>query len=291
MSRVSVIIPTKNRSELLMRAIRSVAEQSYTDIEIVVIDDGSTDDTAQRVKALGHEHLNYIKLESSVGGAKARNVGINACVGDYVAFLDDDDEWLPHKIELQMKFANDYKFIGTKINTIRDGNTGTPKRQPSKYNGLPSHTNIDLNDILISNCGISPSSVLMEKPTLLKIKGFDESLNANQGRDLFIRFMKEARSGVRLNEVCVNQYQNHNYGRISEGRGKRLDSIKKVHERYVGLMPNWLRQFDQARILLLEAKVSEDKSTKRKLEVQALTKLRLKGFTKFVKLYLSHFLK
>lgn len=288
MPKVSVVIPTKNRSELLLRAIESVVNQSYKELEVVVVDDGSTDDTESCVAALGHNNLKYIKLNSSVGGAKARNKGIASCKGSYIAFLDDDDEWLPHKVELQMKFVNTYGFIGTRINIVRNGKDFSKNRQIN-ISATPKYTMIDLNDMLISNCGISPSSVLMEKETLLRINGFDESLNANQGRDLFIRFMKEAKHGVRIDEVCVNQYQNHNYGRISEGKGKRLESIRKVHEKYVGLMPNWLRNYDQARILLLEAKVSDSLRTKLKLEVKAFTKLQLQGFRKFIKLYLTHF--
>lgn len=101
MSLVSVVIPTRNRAELLERAIKSVLLQTYNNWEIIIVDDNSTDDTKLVVEKFNDDKIRYITLIGKTGGAAARNVGINNANGEYVAFLDDDDEWLPEKLKKQ----------------------------------------------------------------------------------------------------------------------------------------------------------------------------------------------
>jgi glycosyltransferase involved in cell wall biosynthesis len=103
---VSVIIPTYNRAEMLIRAIRSVLKQTYEDYEIIVVDDGSTDDTAKVMKAYENDKFKYIRYSLNKGGAFARNLGLDSSRGKYIAFLDSDDEWLPTKLEKQTKFID-----------------------------------------------------------------------------------------------------------------------------------------------------------------------------------------
>ena len=109
---VSVVIPTHNRSDLLPRAIRSVFAQTFQDWEVIVVDDGSTDDTAAVVRSFRDERVRYVKLERNSGPSRARNVGIDGARGRYLAFLDSDDEYLPHKLETQLRQfqTNPYKL-------------------------------------------------------------------------------------------------------------------------------------------------------------------------------------
>ena len=101
MSEVSVVIPTKNRKEFLLRAARSALAQTFAPKEVIVVDDGSEDGTPEAVRDLGDPRV--ILLSSSAPGtAHARNTGIEAARGDLIAFLDDDDEWLPEKLEKQV---------------------------------------------------------------------------------------------------------------------------------------------------------------------------------------------
>jgi glycosyltransferase involved in cell wall biosynthesis len=106
---VSIIIPTYNRARLLPNAIRSVLEQSYGHIEIVVIDDGSTDDTRKVLEPFA-EKIRYLTSDHK-GTAHARNVGMRAATGKYIAFLDSDDVYLPYKIELQVAFMEDHPEV------------------------------------------------------------------------------------------------------------------------------------------------------------------------------------
>lgn len=100
--RVSVVIPAYNRERTLLRAVRSVLDQSFRDLELIVVDDASTDDTRTVVEGLADTRVRCVSHDRNRGAAAARNTGIRAARGDYVAFLDSDDEWLPHKLEVQM---------------------------------------------------------------------------------------------------------------------------------------------------------------------------------------------
>lgn len=100
---ISVIIPTFNRATLLPRALQSARQQTYPNLEILVVDDASTDNTREVVAASGDPRIKYLRHDSNRGGAVARNTGLKAARGDYMAFLDSDDEWLPEKLARQME--------------------------------------------------------------------------------------------------------------------------------------------------------------------------------------------
>ena len=100
---VSVIIPTHNRASLLLRAIKSVLAQSFTDFELLIVDDGSSDDTPTVVAGLSDPRIRSFRHSRSRGSAASRNTGIANAVGEYLAFLDDDDEFLPTKLEEQVQ--------------------------------------------------------------------------------------------------------------------------------------------------------------------------------------------
>lgn len=99
---VSVIIPTHNRAEMLKRALKSVLAQTWEDYEVIVVSDGSTDDTDKVMASFKDPRIHFLQHEKSQGASAARNTGISHSRGDYVAFLDDDDEWTANKLEVQM---------------------------------------------------------------------------------------------------------------------------------------------------------------------------------------------
>lgn len=104
---VSVIIPTYNREQLVIESIRSVLEQTYSDLELIVVDDCSTDNTAQCIKAIGDKRIKYYCLEKNSGACVARNLGIEVSKGEYIAFQDSDDLWYPRKLEIQLRTLNE----------------------------------------------------------------------------------------------------------------------------------------------------------------------------------------
>ena len=103
---ISVIVPTYNRGTLLGRAIRSVLEQSYRNIEVIVVDDASNDNSDMIIKGFSDKRLFYIRHDRNMGGAEARNTGIKAAKGEYIAFQDSDDEWVKDKLEKQIQVFN-----------------------------------------------------------------------------------------------------------------------------------------------------------------------------------------
>jgi len=105
MATISVIIPTHNRPILVLQAVSSALQQTFRDIEVVVVIDGDSPETVTSLQGVGDSRLRWVSLTESVGGAEARNLGVRAAIGQWIAFLDDDDEWLPEKLAEQMKVA------------------------------------------------------------------------------------------------------------------------------------------------------------------------------------------
>ena len=104
---VSVVIPTHNRRELLLRTIHSVLAQEALDFEVVVVDDGSTDGTAEAIRVLNDPRVRVLRNERPVGVAAARNMGAEAATGSWIALLDDDDLWSPEKLRQQLAAAEE----------------------------------------------------------------------------------------------------------------------------------------------------------------------------------------
>jgi glycosyltransferase involved in cell wall biosynthesis len=180
---ISVIIPTFNRATLLEEAVRSVLGQKgwSEKVEIIVVDDGSTDDTAERLAPLS-EKIEYVRCVHA-GVSAARNVGISISRGEWVAFLDSDDLWLPGKLCEQMRFfaANpDLLVCQTEEVWIRNGKRLNPK----KYHKKPSGHCFPL---LLERCLVSPSAVVVHR-SLFDFAGlFDQSLPACEDYDLWLR--------------------------------------------------------------------------------------------------------
>lgn len=106
--KVTVVIPTYNRPDLVMRALSSVCRQTFTDFEVLVIDDGQKERAEAAVASIGDSRIRYVANEHSLGGGGARNVGISMARGEFVAFLDDDDEWFPEKLQIQVDLLEKY---------------------------------------------------------------------------------------------------------------------------------------------------------------------------------------
>jgi glycosyltransferase involved in cell wall biosynthesis len=184
---VSVIIPTYNRAHLIGRAIQSVLDQTYPDFEIIVVDDASTDNTKEVISEFqnGDERIRYIRLDNNKGGAAARNTGINAAQGVYIAFQDSDDEWFPDKLRKQMTlFTTAPKEVGvvyTGFWRIENGNKiYIPWSWVIKKNG-------NVHKELLNGNFITTQSIVTRKECLEKAGMFDESLPRLQDWELAIR--------------------------------------------------------------------------------------------------------
>jgi glycosyltransferase involved in cell wall biosynthesis len=186
---VSVIIPTCNRATLLPVAIQSVLDQTFHDFELLVVDDASDISVDDVVASFQDKRVRLIQHDSRRGGAAARNTGIRNSYGDYVAFLDDDDEWYPEKLARQMEVMLKAQpevaavYTGYLVVDRSDGNVSGRM--------IPSRRGKIYAELLKSNPIGGTSSVLLKRSCLQKVGLFDESLPSFQDRDLWIRISKE----------------------------------------------------------------------------------------------------
>jgi glycosyltransferase involved in cell wall biosynthesis len=177
----SVIIPTYNRWPLVAEAVDSVLAQSFQDIEIIVVDDGSTDGTTNRLAKFDGRLRLFTTTRRGV--AAARNFGVSQAQGCYVAFLDSDDLWLPGKLETQIAFLDrhpEIQICQTDEIWVRNGVRVNPKAMHRKPSGDIFVRSLDL-------CLISPSAVMMTRELFQRIGGFDESFPVCEDYDLWLR--------------------------------------------------------------------------------------------------------
>jgi glycosyltransferase involved in cell wall biosynthesis len=183
---VSVVIPAFNRRSVIRRAVTSALSQTYDNLEVIVVDDASTDGTLEEIADLSGSRLIVIPLKSNVGGAKARNVGVKAAKGALIAYLDSDDYWQPVKISEQLKLVPedlDDFLIYNKVLSIVDG----------KDVYYPEYAfdagRDDIFDYLIHEKNfIQTSGVMMPKRTAERFS-FDETLRRHQDLDLVVRLV------------------------------------------------------------------------------------------------------
>ena len=178
---ISVVIPTYNRRDLLNRALLSVFAQGLLPTEIIVIDDGSTDGTALMI-AKEFPSVRYYRQEN-VGVSSARNLGIHHAKGDWLAFLDADDEWLPNKLSQQSKAllsTPESKVCHTEEMWIRNGIRVNPAKKYAKTGGWI------FNKCLLL-CAISPSTVMIHRSVFDAIGVFDTDFPVCEDYDLWLR--------------------------------------------------------------------------------------------------------
>jgi glycosyltransferase involved in cell wall biosynthesis len=182
MPKVSIIIPTYNRLPMLREAVNSVLAQDFEDFELIVVDDGSTDGTADEMKGYGGR-VRLLHHPENRGVSAARNRGILHTRGKYIAFLDSDDLWVKGKLKIQVAFLDDnphYPICYTDEIWIRRGKRVNPKNKHAKYSGWIFEKCLPL-------CIISPSSAMVRKTLFSKVGLFDEALPVCEDYDLWLR--------------------------------------------------------------------------------------------------------
>lgn len=178
---VSIILPTFNRADWIRGALDSVFAQTWSNWELVIINDGSTDSTKGVVEEYEDPRIVYLEQENQ-GVSAARNYGISKCSGDVIALLDSDDEWLPHKLEKQMKYmqAHDYAICQTDEIWIRNGKRVNQKKKYGKPEGWFFEESVVM-------CLISPSCTIFSRSVWDKIGPFDVHMPSCEDYDLWLR--------------------------------------------------------------------------------------------------------
>jgi|TARA_B100002003_G_scaffold225147_1_gene230982 glycosyltransferase involved in cell wall biosynthesis len=211
-SLVSVIIPTRNRSEYLRRAISSVIDQTYSNLECIVVDDNSSDNTYQIVKSIHDERIVFFQHNKNRGASAARNTGIKNSRGEFIAFLDDDDEWIDKKLEKQVpllkKLSSSFGMVYCWMDYYDNKGNIIHKHHPT-LNGYVFNKVLDTQRL-----GGCPT-LLVRREVFDELQGFDESLPRGNDGD-FIRRVCRKYDVEFVPEVLVKVYTAHGFSRISD---------------------------------------------------------------------------
>ena len=200
---ISIIIPTHNRQNSVLLAIQSVFAQTYQNVELILVDDGSTDGTLNALKKYNNSRLRVFSIEHS-GVSKARNFGVSQSQGGLIAFLDSDDIWQPQKLQKQIVFHRNHPELAisqTQEIWVRNGKRVNPKIKHEKPEGYIFPESLHL-------CTITPSSVLMDRELFYECLGFDENLVACEDYDLWLRITANHEVGL-VDEALMTRYGGH----------------------------------------------------------------------------------
>jgi len=257
---ISVIIPTRNRAEMLFRALNSVVTQTYPNIEIIVIDDASTDNTKDLIQHFATNYkinnLIYHRQETQQGAPMARNKGIALSTGNYIAFLDDDDEWLPRKLEAQLilhrELLADITYTGY---IIKQHGKEIAKKYPEPF---------DSTAILTRNTLGTFSTVLINREVFNNIL-FDPSLKSHQDWDFWLQATDQCYHIVPI-DACLTIYHLHdsNISQRKENLITARDQIYNKHIKHSVKNPRILSEWHAQRSLL-ESKLGLNKEARKSI--------------------------
>ena len=181
MNNLHIVVPTFNRSQILLRFLENLSRQSYKKFTTVVVDDGSTDDTAEKLSAIDDPRLIILHMENG-GVSAARNFAVENSCGSYIALLDSDDEWLPEKLEKQLEFmeSEGLEISQTDEIWIRKGKRVNQCKKHEKPEGFFFERSLAM-------CMVSPSCVMFTRKFRETVGAFDERMAACEDYDLWLR--------------------------------------------------------------------------------------------------------
>ncbi len=244
---VSVVIPTYNRIDLLTRAVDSVQNQTYPNIEIIVVDDGSQKDPADVLN--GYKNLHFFRNPKNLGASYSRNLGLSKANGIFINFLDDDDILFPEKIEKQVKvfLAASEPSLGIVTCHSKDERSGRPK---IKYNRVKG----DIYRALLDRYIVSGTETLLMKTAAVKsVGGFDEQLQSSQEYDLLIRLCKDHTIDF-VDEVLTREFRS--VDQISTNFDKKIQGARHLYSKHDHRFREfgwgfWLKKKIKLQILIL----------------------------------------
>lgn len=226
---VSVILPTYQRGGLIGRAIASVLAQTRTDFELLVVDDGSTDDTAAQVARVRDRRLRYLRLGANRGAGAARNAGIREAVAPFLAFQDSDDEWLPAKLERHLRI---FGARGPRIDVVYSDMERIRRDGRAEYHRSPAVRPgrlLNPETRFYQVCGLGIQSTVIRREALAAVGGFNEDFPALEDLELFIRLSR--RHAFRhLEEPLVRYHETDGLSRNVPAKVVARDLLLRLYE-------------------------------------------------------------
>lgn len=195
-SLVSVVIPVYNREDTIIRCIDSALSQTYNEIEVIVVDDNSSDATVDEIESTYSDRIELLRHDENRGGSAARNTGIDASKGEYIAFLDSDDVWKPTKIEHQIKVlqSRDASFVGSYTNAEYISKNTITSIIKNAVTGDFLRNDCTIGGILSLKDKIGGASTLLVRSSVVnEIGGFDPEFDRHQDYEFLIRVLSQGK--------------------------------------------------------------------------------------------------
>jgi len=243
---VSVVVTTCNRKGMLKRALDSVINQSYQNLEIIVIDDGEALSAKDTCENYNDSRIRYYNNEINLGACASRNRGISLANGAYITGLDDDDSFTVNRIEsLSSQYDSRYSFVTS--NTLEIKIKGDKKL-------FSRRREIGQKDMLWGNC--VGTQIFTETFKLKEIGGFDESLSSAQDADVWLRMLEKWGSALRTEECMYHLYTDHEAPRISTS-SRKVKGLKDFFSKHQNKMSFSQRNFALLKISKYEGNLSK----------------------------------
>lgn len=224
---VSVVIPMYNRENTIKRAVQSVLDQTYQNIEVIVIDDASTDRSVETVQSIHDERIKILCLLNNQGANHARNEGIKAAKGEYIAFQDSDDEWFPTKLGVQIDYVleNNLQAVFCPYYLVGEYSVRqVPSKQIEDY-----MQNRSVREVLHERNIIGTPTLLIHRKVIEHVGMFDEKLPRFQDYDLVIRISQKYDIGF-VSQVLANAYNTEIS--ISQNNGAYIEAVRMLYKKY-----------------------------------------------------------
>lgn len=245
--RVSAILTTYNRPDMAVRALKSILSQSKPPEEIIIVDDAGSVDLFQQLASFGEERIRYIRHDSNQGLAAARNSGIRAATGKFVGFLDDDDEWLPQRLESQYErysklSRNDKEYLAClQVGCVFVDQGGEKIGQSMPLN------HGDLSESIRTNGAVTPSSsFLFLRSAIEAVGGFDEVLLSGIDHDIWMSLAVAGYSSEAIPEPLVRIYCDHRETMMTDA-SKRIEGLDQYIAKWAPTYKEWYGPIGGAR--------------------------------------------
>ena len=252
--RVSIVIPTFNRETSVMAAVESVLRQTFTDFEVVVVDDGSTDGTAARIAAIADARVRYVH-QTNAGVSAARNLGVRVARGDILSFLDSDDLWMPDKLAHEVAFLDARPDAGAVFSDLvkYDGDRVVPSfmRASPVFAGMLALRLRDASVVfeqremllcLLQEVPILPSAFTLRRVAFVAAGGFDETWRAWEDWEFFLRLARQVRFGYIDRPLAAHRLSADSLHRVeaTHGRTRMLARLRSVRRELRGDSEAWV---------------------------------------------------